>query len=343
MLTATEGLPAGSMTVVTDVPLAAGNRRLKIAEHNMAIPVDRVYFNYNHFHNALETNIIGTNTLGTPPGPFAADNDFSVDRFTLGVEKRLFEGQSSLELRFPLAGRYDFDFDTGGVMPERAGVDGGEIGNLAVITKHVLYADACNVLSAGLGIDIPTGSNSQVQTAFTRYEIENNAVYLQPYLALTRTRRAGWFGHAFVQLDIPLSGNTVNFEALSPLTPVVGELGRLNDRVLLAVDLGAGRWLYCDRCAPLITGLAAILETHITTTLDGADSIVATRGTPFGGGATLDYTTAGQSTIVNLTTGFHAQLRRLTAARVAVALPLSEAENDRAFDAEVLAQFSRRF
>jgi len=342
-LVATEGLPAGTLTLATGVPLAAGNRRLKIAEHNMAVPVDRVYFNYNHFHNALATSVTGASAAGVPPGAFAADDDFSLDRYTLGIEKTFINRQSSIELRLPLAGRVDFDFDTGAADAEIASVDGREFGNLAVITKHVLWADACNVFSAGLGVDIPTGSDAEVRTPFTLYEIENDAVYLQPYLALTRTAGAGWFWHGFFQLDVPLGGNSINFETIAPVAPAGGEIGRLDDQMLLEVDLGGGRWLYRNRWASLVTGLAAILEVHLTTTLDGSDSIVVARGTPFTGGATLDYRGQEQSDVVNLTAGFHTQLRRLSSARVAVALPLSTAESDRTFDAEVIAQFSRRF
>ena len=40
---------AGSLQLAT----AGGSARAKISEHNKALPVDRIYANYNHFHNAV--------------------------------------------------------------------------------------------------------------------------------------------------------------------------------------------------------------------------------------------------------------------------------------------------
>ncbi|HID75026.1 MAG TPA: hypothetical protein EYP56_03415 [Planctomycetaceae bacterium] len=36
-----------------DIPPAGGARRMKVAEDNKAVTMDRVYFVYNHFQNAL--------------------------------------------------------------------------------------------------------------------------------------------------------------------------------------------------------------------------------------------------------------------------------------------------
>ena len=42
-------------TALADIPLAAGGRRMKISENNKALPMDRIYFNFNHFHNVVDT------------------------------------------------------------------------------------------------------------------------------------------------------------------------------------------------------------------------------------------------------------------------------------------------
>ena len=111
-----------------DLPLAAGCRRVKIAEDDNALPQDRVFFTYNHFQDALQAE----SSFGGV-APFS--RNFSVDCYTIGVEKTFFDRCSSIELRMPLAGRTDFstpDFD----------VSGGDVGNLAVIVKRVVTAPA---------------------------------------------------------------------------------------------------------------------------------------------------------------------------------------------------------
>ena len=51
-----------SAQIGADVCPGGGARRVKIAENNKALPMDRVYFSYNHFQNALQ----GASFLGTP-------------------------------------------------------------------------------------------------------------------------------------------------------------------------------------------------------------------------------------------------------------------------------------
>ena len=75
---------------ITDLPLAGGCGRLNIADNNMALTDDRVYFLYNHFHNAL---VADANLLGG--GDFRR---ISVDRYTVGGEKTFVNGDWSVEL-----------------------------------------------------------------------------------------------------------------------------------------------------------------------------------------------------------------------------------------------------
>ena len=67
--------------------------RLNISENNSAMPTDRLYFSYRHFHNA------------TPTRFFQYEQDFSVDRYTLGGEKTFWDGMMSFEVRVPLENR----------------------------------------------------------------------------------------------------------------------------------------------------------------------------------------------------------------------------------------------
>ena len=331
-----------SATLTSDLPLAGGARRVLAAEHNKALPVDRVYFNYNHFHNALESAAAGFGGAAALPG----GRDFSINRYLLGWERTFSCGCWSAELRFPLAGHYAFDaISPGGT--EAAFASGGEVGNLAVLLKGVVYNDGCTVVSAGLGFDLPIGDDAEAAAltavSSTRFSLENEAVYLLPYLAAMGRPDMSRFWHAFVQLDVPLAPHGYRFETAGILPPT-SIAGDWEDQTLLHLDLGGGYWLYRSACtcSSGITGVAAIVELHYTTPLDETDvesATIATATTTFA----FDLRNAANRTdVINLTTGLHFELAHCTTLRLAAALPLREADN-RWFDAEVLAQLARRF
>ena len=70
---------------------------IRIAEDNKALPVNRVYFHYSHFHNAvrLQRTVMGT-------GQFR--NSLSLDSYVIGVERVFDQGDSSVEVRMPFGG-----------------------------------------------------------------------------------------------------------------------------------------------------------------------------------------------------------------------------------------------
>ena len=160
------------VTAQSDLPLAAGCRRMKACENNMAVPADRVYVTYNHFGGALRSEVAA---------PTPASQTFSVDRYTLAFEKTLCEGLWSIEMRMPFASDMEF------VTPS-LGVSGGRVGNLSVLAKRLLWDGECAALSAGLAIDVPTGSDAQVDLPSypvpLRATLQNQAVHLMPFLAL---------------------------------------------------------------------------------------------------------------------------------------------------------------
>ncbi len=80
VLTALETDVAAVSTAVTtaDLPLAGGVRGLLVAEHNKALPVDRIYFNYNHYRHPIE-QVTTTSLPVTVVG-----NKLSLDRYTCG-------------------------------------------------------------------------------------------------------------------------------------------------------------------------------------------------------------------------------------------------------------------
>ena len=88
--------------VLGDLPVAGGSRNTKVAEHNRAIPTDRVYFIYHHFHLALRY-LRSVNATS----PFFKSDEFSIDRYTAGFEKTFLRDAWSIELRMPLTNEFE--------------------------------------------------------------------------------------------------------------------------------------------------------------------------------------------------------------------------------------------
>lgn len=309
-----------SSTASASLPLAGGARRVKIAENNSSLPQDRVYFMYNHFENALQADA-STFSGGLP-------RSTAVDRYTVGLEKTFSDQAWSAELRMPFTSQFAYQA-TG------YDVSGGQIGNLALILKRKIYENECTVIAAGMGLDFATGSDASGTVFTTNWHVHNQAMHLMPYLGMLRKPNDCFFWQAFLQIDIPLNGNTVDYNdtGLGP-----GSLGKVDDQTLLYADLELGYWLHRNPCAHSLTGLAAVLEFHYTATMQDADLLTGSIGP-------ASYTfgnTANCVDQVNATIGLHAEFANRTLCRVGVVFPLSWGDN-RSFDSEVQVQLERRF
>lgn len=285
-------------------------RRFK-NEHARALPTDRVFFLYNHFHNALRLQTRNTSTT---------DN---VDQFTFGFEKTSDDGQWSFELRMPFSGDANLSGDD-------VAVDSNGVGNLVGTLKRIMYSDSTFVVAAGLAVVAPTGSDASVtfQLTNSRIDFENEAVHLLPYLAVQASPDENWFFHAFVQVDIAANDNEVSF--VQPASTVSDSLA---DQTLLYLDASAGYWWYQSTDDSGLTGLASVVELHYTTTLNDADS--ANLGNGFIGN--LD----NRFDVLNLTAGVHSEWSGNTAIRFAVVVPLDR--DERFFDSEMQVSIIRRY
>lgn len=325
VLTASSSLPM--VTTSTDVLLAGGSRGLKVAEHNKAIPMNRAYLTYNHFHNAASS------TIDDPPAGPVID-DLSIDRWTVGLESRFADALWSLEVRMPFTGDLD-EVDAGGLFERHS----GQIGNLSAILKRLVDYDEFTSVVIGLGVEAPTGSDFESRTAVVSYHVSNDAVHLHPYLGVLHSPNDCLFLHGFLQLDVATHGNLVTFDdTIGP-----GNIaGRFNDQTLLYADIGGGYWLWRDPCA-CVTGLAALVEVHYTTALNDSDALFATPVGTGGGGHVMDLVNpANRMDVVNLTAAIHAELARYTSLRVGGVFPLKDPD-DRFFDAEVAVQLIQRY
>ena len=294
------------------LPLGAGGLRAKISENNKALPMDRVYFQYSHFHNA--TNIdFDTATPG---------NEFSghLDRYTVGVEKTFHDGLCSVDLRMPFATSQVFssaDVD----------VSNGSIGNLTAIAKLLLAANDRVALATGIGINMPTGSDVQV-TTYQVYSLANESVHLSPFLGALYQPNDRIFYHAFLEIDVPLNGNPFTVDGGSGPVPA----GVLTEQTLLQADVAAGYWIYRNPNTS-VTGLASVVEFHYTGTLNDGDVIDV--GDRFG-------SLLNRFDMVHLTVGLHTELHQNTTLRIGGVFPLNDGL-DRAFDAEVQVSVNRYY
>jgi len=311
----------GGTPALMDTPLAGGSRRVKIAENNKPLPMDRYYFMYNHFHNALEAKP----NLNVP----GLLRRTSVERYTIGLERMFLDGLWSAEIRMPFTDSY-------GMSVPKFTVSGREIGNLALSLKRLLAAGPTGSLVVGLGIDVPTGSNVTGRVVSANYTMHNQAVHLSPYVGLLTLPNDRVFYQGFLQVDVAANGNRIDYTSTFPVTS--GTFGKLTEQTLLHVDFSAGCWLYRNPRAPMLTGLASLLEFHYTTTLEDAQVLSGTVGpSSFQFGNLLN-----QIDVVHLTVGLHGELAGNTTLRVGAVFPLQNSL-DNPFDAEVQVSVNRRF
>ncbi len=309
-----------------DIPLAGRAGRTHVGENNKALTQDRVYVRYNHYHGV--SNASARTYAGMEPEMTETIRGFHLDTYTLAAEKTFRGGIWSLEARLPLAGQMHFATDG-------LSVTGGNLGNLALILKRMIYLTDRSSAVAGIGVDVPTGSAARGNAVIADYSIHNDAVHLLPYFGFLHASENRFFMNGFAQLDLPL-----NRQRLSAKEPFFGDLesGRFTEQTLLHLDLSIGRWLQRNPDAAFLTGLAFLTELHYTTTLNDSDSLRL-----WAGNADFYlYSPADRTDLLNLTIGLHTEWRNNTLLRVGSVFPLRTG-TDRTFDSELQVQLERRF
>jgi hypothetical protein len=288
--------------------LFSGASSYNVAENNRALPTDRAYFVYNGFYNAIN---------------FAGAGTTSLQRYTLGLERTFMDGMWSIDLRMPFHSGFEFTS-----VP--VSTDSGNVGNLSVFLKGLLWREESWAISAGGGIGLPTGSDIVTRTPGINVEIQNESVHLMPFIALTAAPNDAWFLQAFSQIDFAASGSDVLVQQ--------NRVGTFNEQNLLHADIAVGRWLARDLGRPYLYGVASVLELHYATSLQDSDAVIFARN--FGTG---NLNVPGNRTdFLNLTSGLHFQLTALSNFRVGVVAPLRTAP-DRSFSSELNVSFNRLF
>lgn len=306
-----------------------GGRKFRAATNQSPLPQQRVFYNFHHFNAAFD--VAGPNRVAS----------VNVRRHEVGLEM-LLHGIASLQVQVPFSDSIDsrlvgFDFSNSNTLPHSKDT---EIGNVSLAVKSLLYQDACQTLSVGLGIDIPTAEDVVIQDLNPNdavFNLDNETVTLSPFLGWLYQPSCHWFGQGFVQFALPLSRNSYEYaEFDSSQGEFVGSRGEWNEVSLLHVDLGVGYYLYdgswgsctswCD------SSVAGMVELHYTTTLDDEGAVAIGPDDSF---------IFEQYDIFNLTVGL-AAAHGGWSVTPAMVVPLREPPN-RSFDLEWVLQINRAF
>jgi len=312
-------------TLETELPVAAGISGLRVAENNQALPADRVWTSYSHFSNAFEVR----NESASSDGPPSIRTQ-SLDRSVIAIEKLLDDGRTSLEIRMPFGAAFNIadDIDLGEGSTS-FGLESKSLGNLNLLLKRLLFADQGRAFSAGVGVELPTGSTTTISYDVLSASLNAEAVHFTPFVAYTESYRR-WFGHCFAQVDIAAGGDTFRATLESSDRAFAG---KIDQPVLVGLDAGLGYWVI-----PLHAGgrgLAFISEIHSTIPLgDDADDVAidGLLGTFAINQPSPNYE------VVHSTFALHAALGNGWAIRSGVVFPLRD---ERAFQAEYMLQINR--
>lgn len=291
------------------IPLAGGDRRFKVAENASPTPRDRIFFNYNHFHNALR-DVNGV--------------QHNLDRFTFGFEKTFLDGMASLETRFPFASGLNSTQEI-----DSADTLNTEVGNLALALKYSLLRGRNWVASGGVTMALPTGDDFELFVIDTDLqsgglildlEVQNDAVHLAPFVGFAISS-SDWFAQGFCQVDIDLNGNEV-------FTSTGGFEGVLQDQNLLFLDISIGHWFFRNASRDArVSAAALITELHYTSTLNDTDDVAG-------------ITNPSNRVDVLNATGAVEILIGSSSLRIGAAAPLRD-DAGSLFDGEVIFQLSR--
>jgi hypothetical protein len=283
----------------------AGVRRVKLSENGSPIPRSRVLFNYNFFNDV-----------------YGGIGD--VNRYVVGWEHAMFDGWSSVEVRFPLAATLAADQVAGG-----AALHDTQFGDMTVTWKQVLYQGDRGLLSAGLGVAAPTAEDARLflPGGQLAVQVENESVHLMPFVAVVSNATDRIFWQLFLQFDIDANGSPVRADVTGAN---VAPIGVMQDQTLVFVDLGLGYRLYEDPQAA-ITQVAAMAEFHYASPLQNFDNQT-------GNGVALQGIT-NWYTVTNATLGANIALQGPVNIRPAMVIPLTNGDDEH-FDYEAAVQMS---
>lgn len=312
--------------------LPPGSRRFKIAENGKALPMDRVFVDYNYYRNAITYSAIDFNTRDVQ------SRSIDVQQGTFGLEKTFFDGLWSAEVRTSFTSSTSYNPDFRPFIS--TGIDGGQLGNLAVTFKRIVYETEESSLVAGLSTVCPTGSDvsyffDSAVFQLARVNVSNDAVHVMPFLGYLRTFNDKLFFQCFLQPDIAVNGNHFRTSVNNLITTTVTE-GTLSEANFLYLDFQVGYWLYQNHDRTWLRGAAAMVELHESAILTQANELQVL----FPGDPVTE--PPQQFSLTTMSVGLNIELTTLTNLRVGAAFPVTR-HHDPYFDGEFILQLNRYF
>jgi len=302
----------GANMIQVTSPGAGGNvGTSKIVENASPIPRDRVYFNYSGFN-------------GVP----LTENGVNVSRYTPGFEKTFFDGMASIEVRTPFATTLSNNV----YAVDSNNINSTQFGDLTIYLKQLLYQSDTLAVSAGLGLELPTASNTNVFLGpnIPLLTIKNQSVHLLPFLGSVYSPTSQLFVQQFLQFDVDTNGNAVSIADING-GGGLQSAGRINDMTYLYYSVGAGYWLFdnpdSDR---LFTRIAPMVEIHYNKSLTSTDTL-SSNGIGLGTSVNQD--------LLNGTMGMTAMMGPNKSLTLAYCTPLSSIDH-RQFNGEFRLMFN---
>ena len=155
----TQGINGGGSLDVTG--------RLKLVENFSPMPRDRVFFDYNYFDDV----------------PLVLNNDASINRYVPAFEKTFLDGWASIEMRAPVANTLNSTLS--GSTPNSARP--GSSATCSYRSRPCSGAPTRSLCPAAWRMSVPTGPSITLvnfpQVALNQLQIQNRAVYFQPFLS----------------------------------------------------------------------------------------------------------------------------------------------------------------
>jgi hypothetical protein len=296
--------------------------RIGLQDNFSPMPRDRVFFDYSDFQ---DVPMVGLN------GPTQVQN---VNRFSPGFEKTFFDRWTSIEVRMPVA------YGLNNTLSGTGNTHSGEFGDLLVSFKTLLTRTDTLATSGGMALTLPTAQGISLVNfpgvQLNQLQIQNRAVYFQPYLASLWTPNDRFYMQGLASVEVASGGNQVSlqFNGLPGNT-----LGNLNNQTYLNFSVSTGYWAYLEPRNRYLTGIAPIFELHQSQTVSGSNQLAAASGN----GSTI---VVGQNNyhfqLLNVTTGVNVQLGPMSSLLMGYTTPLGSG-SDKLFAGEFSLLFNRRF
>lgn len=282
--------------------------RVRIQDNNSALPQDRLYFDYNYFHNARFSS-----------------NGFGVNRIVPGIEKTVLGGMGSIEVRVPMAVTLNSEMSFGAPID----TSNFEMGNVTITPKLLLWSSDEELFAAGMGVALPTADDLNFVNLL---RVDNDSVHLIPFLAYLYTpRQSDYFVHAFLTCDFDTRGNDVQANVTGN---GLESIGVYNDQTLVSASGSVGKFFYRNNSrSARVKAMAWTTELHYTSTVTNADFITA-------GAFQVGPESGANLNLLNGTVGAHARLQKSTVT-AGYTVPINS--NERLFDGEFRLFINRPF